>query len=189
MKLALLLIISLYSNLALSCACCGLDDTWNESTVEYPNYPLDIVPKLELIDGYFDDSMRAEYWIEIKSIELVNNRYILRTDLGDIIFVFNKESNYKEADITFITNKDYRSSNVADIYREIILTGTLTFPQSIIDKAKVENLQLTQDAKLILQGIGNMCIDEDDFQKWIIKVEDVNFTGAGSIKSIHNKSS
>jgi hypothetical protein len=166
----------------MSCACCGLDGSWSESIIEFPGYPSDVISRLDLYGGSFDDGMRAEFWIEIKKVELINNRYIFKTDIGDIFFRFNKRISHRISDITFITNKNYKYASVAEIYREIILSGTLDIPHSIIDRAKIENLSSSQNAKMVFQGFGNMCVNESDFKKWLIKIEDVNFTGSGQIK-------
>lgn len=131
---------------------------------------------------YVDSSVWMNYDCCFHSTVLVNNRYIFETEIGDIIFSFNKKISHKISDITFITNKDYRYDNVADIYREFVLSGTLNFPQSIIDRAKIENLSPSQHAKMVFQGLGNMCVNESDFKKWLIKIENVNFTGSGRVK-------
>ena len=90
-------------------------------------------------------------------------------------------------DITFITNKNYKYSNNADIYHELILKGKLIISDGILKAHKPDlpsyPLRKSLNASMIIQGFGNSCIEGPEFKKWLIKLDEdeVNFQGYGSI--------
>jgi hypothetical protein len=171
-----------YSGATLACACCGADGTWNESISKYPNFPANIIESLALDNGVLNDGLRGDFSLSIEKVKLIENQYIFFTKNGYFVFTFDNEIVHRESNIEFITNPESIPSNKANIYHEIILSGTLDVSPLIVKNATTAKIGLSGKAKMIFQGLGNKCLQQSDFRKWLIKVEGVFLLGSGNIK-------
>ncbi len=103
--------------------------------------------------------------IDILRVQRKNRSYEFKTKQGVFTFKFKPRIIQKEIDITFITQAKYKLSDEANIYRSFIYTGKLIYPNALAKQLKVKTLK----AKLIIQGIGNACVQKEDFKKWLLK--------------------
>lgn len=181
----LLMVSQLLSSPALACACCGNEHSWFDDTVTLDDYMAQVIAGLQFTNGGFDDSPLYEADYAVDRIKAERGKISFVTGKGVIVFHYGDTAYHRTADITFITDKSRKAVDMADIYHELILVGTLAVPQGIIaDYGGEEDrppLRPTMQAKMILQGLGTACVEPNTFARWLIKPADVLFTGYGDL--------
>ena len=172
-----------------ACACCGLDNTWAQHKSSLNNYTGEVLHRLNIVSGDFDDAPVYQNSYPVVSVRKAKDAYIFHTKSGDIRFNYKNLVEHRTTDITFITNAKYKYSDNADIYHELILRGNLLIPDAIRSSFEPDipsaKLQKSMGATMIFQGFGNACIEGPEFEKWLIKLnsKDINFQGQGLVKS------
>lgn len=186
--IATLVLGSISSSPVQACACCGLDNTWGQHTSPISDYTGSVLLGFNLQSGLFDDAPAYEKDYEVKAVQKQPGKFVFRTDAGDIEFNYADSTEHRMMDITFVTNKNYKYSDNADIYHELILRGQLVLPDIILKQHKSDlpsdSLRKSSNATMVFQGYGNACIEGQEFKKWLIKIDDrrINFQGSGLIK-------
>lgn len=142
---------------------------------------------LNLKNGLFDDAPAYVKDYEIKSVQKKPGEFIFHTNSGNITFSYRDSVEHRMKDITFLINKNYKYSDNADIYHELILKGKLIISDGVLKAHESDRpsypLQKSLNATMIFQGFGNSCIEGPEFKKWLIKLDEdkVNFQGYGLI--------
>jgi hypothetical protein len=96
--------------------------------------------------------------------------------MGFFRFVPHGLPEHRIVDVTFITQPNYELDDVADIYHEIVFVGKLAVP----DRAARVLGTTTLDATVVYQGLGNMCVDAQDYRRWLISSWNDHLMLAGS---------
>lgn len=186
--IATLVLGSIFAGPVQACACCGLDNTWGQYTSPVSDYTGSVLLGLNLQSGVFDDAPAYEKDYEVKAVQKKSGKFVFQTDAGDIVFNYGGSMEHRVVDITFVTNKNYKYSDNADIYHELLLQGQLVIPDKILKEHQADlpsnSLRKSLNATMVFQGYGNACIEGPEFKKWLIKTDDrrINFQGSGLIK-------
>lgn len=163
---------------ALACACCGFDDTWRSQSVASESYESEVVQQLMLGAGRFRpyELSHEEEW-SIAAVERVGGSFIFESEMGSFRFVPHGPPEHRMVDVTFATQPNYQLDDVADIYHEIVFVGDLAIP----DRAAKLLGRTTLESTVVLQGLGNMCMDAGDYRRWLISswTEHLMLAGSG----------
>lgn len=187
-KIFVVPLLLLASNVALACACCGIDNEWHQSEGPANGYFGEIIQAVEITSGSFDDAPAYVGSVDVQQAINDKSRITFVTTKGDVVLNYSGAVQHNASDITFITNQDYRYTDDAEIYHEIILTGILLLPPALVSEFPDSNLEDAIAVKMILQGLGNGCMVDGTFTKWLIKPvdNDILFTGSGKL-GVKNK--
>jgi hypothetical protein len=172
------LIVAFAPEYGAACACCGLDNWWSLDRQRIDDYYAKLLADLAFVDGQFDDSPDTSHYYKVRKVKQGSRTFSMETEIGTFEFQFTDAVEHRAADITFITQPQYELDDVADIYHEIILRGTLKLPKkpaTILNKNRVP-------ATLVFQGIGGACLDADLFKKWVLRIEGVELKASGKLE-------
>lgn len=176
MKILIGILLFMLSHTVQACACCGVTGEWSHSQIDFPNYPSDVIKRIQLHPSPTHFQTEYAHTTELNhsllSIDIIHNPTLKITFKGPHkLMTLHVQSpiHHKAADISFITKPSHPSNSV-DIYHEILLYG------SIMEKP-------SKKATLILQGIGNSCVESPTLQQWILQTEDKTLMASGKITS------
>lgn len=164
--------------IAHACACCGIDDWRSVESISRGSHEAGVVSKLRLGPGRFRISDTEEW--SISRVERAGDDFVFWSDVGRFDFIPSAQPpEHRRVDITFITQPKYELVDSADIYHELILTGTLRMPDPAVKHFKRESLEVT----LVLRGLGNSCFEAGTLQRWQVSSsrEPALFMGSGTL--------
>jgi hypothetical protein len=170
--------IALAPGYAAACACCGLDNWWSANDRKIEGFYEKLLAGLTLVNGEFNDSPGTDYYYQVSKIKRNPHSFAFETEIGLFEFRFGDTFEHRASDITFITQPKYNLDNVADIYHEIILRGTLKLPK----KAASISVKNPVPATMIFQGLGGVCVEADLFKKWILRIESADLKAFGKLE-------
>jgi hypothetical protein len=163
---------------AAACACCGLDNWWSVNDRKIGGYYDNLLDSLALVNGEFNDSPGTDHYYQVSRINRNPHSFTFETEIGLFEFRFGDKFKHRASDITFITHPEYNLDNVADIYHEIILRGTLKLPKKVASLSTKNPVPAT----MIFQGLGGACVEADLFKKWILRIEDTDLKASGKLE-------
>jgi hypothetical protein len=166
----IVIIVFHFSNVQ-ACACCGIDNTWGTHKIKYGDYPTSIVKDLTYKSGSLDDGPIGELFLEVNDTKFSQKSIIFNSKNGPVQFDFEAIVEHKELDMTFVVNEDYKMTDEAKIYHEFIFNGVITISDEIRKMIGAENLPVVHHGKFIIQGVGNSCIQDGTFKKWLLKID------------------
>ncbi len=173
-----------FPSLASSCACCGIDNHWSQKQEALSSYTGSILLALEFDGGEFNDAPAYKAFAEILSVQRTETGYIFKTTEGDFKLILEGPIEHRMSDLTFALVPDYKLTDVASIYHELVVPGTLTIPERYRAQYRSGSIPLQVEVEFVAQGVGSMCTGEDTFQRWLVKPTDLKhrLTGAGSFE-------
>jgi hypothetical protein len=176
-RLVIVSIMAMLPTLSHATACGGLDNTWDERSEQLDGYVASVWHALrfgsgEMYDRSYATSQSLQVTRESGGLRLIGEH-------GTYLFKHNHRLLHRRADITFITHPDTQLSDEADIYHELILEGSFeTLSDTRADQTAPRR------ARLVVQGLGNACLDSEAFKKWLLVVEDSDWVIWGELKAI-----
>lgn len=168
-----------------ACACCGIDGTWLQLETEMSEGTGALLEELDFGSGAFDDAPAYEVLAEIENAEFRDRRLRWSTVDGDFTLRLEGRAEHRRVDVTFLTDPGSKLTDEATIYHELVAGGTLSLPEPFLARYPSGSLPGEIGARLIVQGVGTMCVGEETFRRWLLKPEDreLRFAGSGTLVS------
>jgi len=174
-RLLPLLLLAITPCHALATACGGPDYTWDESseaiegTVESVWNAL-FLESAVIHDPGYENTQLADVIREPHALRLIGEKQ-------SYLFTYDGTLRHRRADISFVTRPDSRRIDEADIYHELLIEGSF----ESLPNADGGPPASPRKATLVVQGLGNACLDGEAFRKWILVVEGSDLVIGGKV--------
>lgn len=174
-KLLLTGIVMLTSSAAFATACGGLDNTWDQTERKIEDYVGEVWNAMVLTEG----NMYDRGYEMSQDLKVVRGKHALRLvgEKGAYVFRFGSSLQHRRTDISFLTRPTSQLSDEASIYHELLIRGTFESPASASEGRNKKG----EKATLVIQGLGNACLDGGAFMKWLLVLEDPNLVVWGTV--------
>jgi hypothetical protein len=175
---------------AHACACCGIENTWNVKVLKPNTYEWEELTALKPGLGKFiyecPGCHEEKKW-DIVSASRDGMTFRFKTANGAVVFRGTRRVEYRQTDISFAVQPPEEHVEMANIYHELVITGTAFVSGAMAAPKASDALRAT----LVLRGVGSMCFDRETFQKWLLRAEpregvdpeDGNLVGSGVLVS------
>ncbi len=163
------LLLGALPSLALACACCGEQNTWNAEVIKPGGYGWDVLKDLKPGPGtilYSCDECATEDEWQILSVSHEGAAYRFEAKGGAIVFTGSGWLEHRQTDISFITQSEIESVMDSHILNELVLVGSVKF-----EGEEWPNAKPLQNASLVLRGVGNNCYEKGTFSRWLLRAD------------------
>lgn len=171
---------------ASASSCGGLDHHWAvRAQATGDAYLRTVLNRLVLAppDDGLSNSPGGEAF-EVSHIAFDGRRLQAQTELGAFVFVLPAQATQRESDIGFVGRPEPPAGdadtplmeNEAPILRELAWQGRVQVPVRFKPFLRPGSPSRVS-ATLVLQGLGNGCLEAQDFKKWVLWIGDFRMAG------------
>jgi hypothetical protein len=153
---------------AYACACCGIEDTWNVKVLKPNTYEWEEFTALKPGLGRFvyecpGCNEEKEWGIVSASRDGMTFRF--KAANAAVVFRGTRRVEYRQIDISFAMQPLEKHVEMANIYQELVITGTVSVSGAVAPSKGSDALRAT----LVLRGVGSMCFERGTFKKWLLR--------------------